>query len=647
MSASSAPSRPGRDLLFDDHELPRIRATLALPAFAAFWNGARHADLAADEKFLREQLNLGNTIVDLARAANILARSSFVHKITPDARHLAVARLALTRILEYRRWDWILEAGQHTVGVMRNGNTAIAAVLAADWLADELTAAEHAALVNLIANESGPAAERAVFGMTHHDQVVGWTMDPDSIGLTRVDVSRWPKILDLNNLRIIATSGLAAAASFLHGRHPRAAHWAAMARDSMQLFASRLPADGAFPEGPDYWHFTFNYYTVSLELLRRRCDIDLRNSCDFPAMTRYVQTVALPTRDVANGCLNIGDAFTKSGAEPLAWIGRHFRDTTANHLVLEPGTIRELPQSAWAAIWFDPTVPAKRSADIALDRVLFPGVVVSRSGWTATDSVLSLRSGEPENHEHADRNSLIFVAHGERLLTDPLKSAYGRSDPKWLLRLTEAHTALLIDGRGHQYHNGEEGTNASQAVAHLVDRRIGPDWMLASSDATDAYARAGLPVTLARRTVVFLKPDILLVLDEARLTAPLSVQTRWQVYNNDDQGSATATATTFTITRPHATLHATTAAAGAHQVSIGRLALPESGGHYPFAEATSAPALDHALFTICTATPHGGDHGELQLTRAGATWTVIGRHRERNVHVTFTLNSTATPTVVV
>lgn len=647
MSASSPAPVPGRHLLFDEDELPRIRATLAMPEFAAFWQSARTADLADDEKFLREQLDLKSTIKDLGRAANILARSSFVHKIAPDARHLAVARLALARMLEYRRWDWILEAGTDTVGVMRNGTTAIAAVLAADWLAGDLTAAEHAALVDFIGREVGPAAERAVFGMTYHDQVVGWTMDPDSAGLTRVDVSRWPRILDLNNLRIIATSGLAAAASFLHGRHPRATHWAAMARDSMRLFASRLPADGAFPEGPDYWHFTFNYYTVSLELLRRRCGIDLRDSCDFPAMTRYVQTVTLPTRDLANGCINIGDAFTKSGAEPLAWIGRHFRDTTANHLVLQPGTIRELPQSAWAAIWFDPTVPAKRSADIALERVLFPGVVVSRSGWEPTDSVLSFRSGEPENHEHADRNSLLFAAHGERLFTDPLKAAYGRSDPKWLLRLTEAHTALLIDGRGHQYHNGEEGTNASQAAAHLVDRRLGPDWMLAVSDATDAYARTGLPASLVRRTVVFLKPDILLVLDEVRLTAPLPVQTRWQVFNDDNQGSATTAAHTFTITRPHATLRATVAADGQLTLGTGRLALPEAGGLYPFAEVVSAPAREHTLLTVCTATPQGEGHGDLTLTPTGSTWTVTGRHRQREVRVAFTLHASAAPTVIV
>jgi hypothetical protein len=646
MGMPSAPSL-AHSLLFDRSDLPRIRATLQRPEFTAFWDSLRGADLADDERFLREELKLNEPNKDLLRAVNILQRCAFVQVLEPGTAQPALARLALDRMLAYRRWDWILEAGRDTVGVMRNGSTSVGAVLAADWLGTGLSDEAHDALGHYIANEAGPAAERAIFGMTHHDQVVGWTMDPDTVGIPRVDVSRWPQILDLNNLRIIATSGLAAAAAHLWDRDPRARRWAEMARDSLRLFASRLPANGTFPEGPDYWHFTFTYFLVSVELLRRRCGIDLRDACDFPAMTRYVQTVAVPTRDNPVTCLNIGDAFRTSGAEPLAWIGRHYRDATANHLVLSPGAVRtDTVTTAWATIWFDPTVPARRSADLALDRVLFPGIVVSRSGWTATDSVCSLRSGEPENHEHADRNSLIFTAHGERLLHDPLKAAYWRTDPKWLLRLTAAHTAVLIDGRGHQYHEGEEGTNASQAAARLTDHRIGPDWMSAVSDATDAYARAGLPVARIQRTVVFLKPDVLIVCDEVRLTAALSVQTRWQAFNDDGKGSVTAKAATFTITRPHATLQAVSTGTGDLTVTAGQLPLPEEGGIYPFAAVTSAPALEHCLVTVCTAAPREESHGQLTAMFADNAWQIVGRHRLRSVRVTLRSVSGDAPVVV-
>ncbi|MCB1104767.1 MAG: heparinase II/III family protein [Opitutaceae bacterium] len=622
-------------LLFDPSELPRIKTTLARPEFASFWRYAREADLADDERFLREEIKLDHPNADLARAANILQRSAFVHAIEPDPRQLAIARLALQRVLEFPRWDWILEAGRDTVGAMRNGTTSIAVVLSVDWLANDLTEAEHAAAVKFIADEAAPAAERAVFGMTHHDQVVGWGMDPAAQGFDQayldIDFSRWPAILDVNNLRIIATSGLAAAAAFLHGRHPRAAEWAAMADASMRLFVSRLPQDGSFPEGPDYWHFTFNYYMVSAELLRRHCGIDGRDAFDFPAMARYVQMVSVPTISAPDSCLNIGDAFKMSGAEPLAWIGRHFRDSTANQLVLQPGTIRDLPVSAWAAIWFDPTVPATRSADLPRDRVMFPGIVISRSGWGAEDAVLSLRSGEPENHEHADRNSLIFTAHGERLLHDPVKASYMRTQPKWQLRLTAAHTALLIDGRGHQYHNGEEGTNASQAHAKLVDYRTGRDWMLATSDAADAYTKAGLPVTRAQRTVIYFKPDVVIVFDEVDLTAALPVQTRWQADNHDGQAGVTSQSNGFTITRPNAWLQGRVVAGAACTINHDILPLPADEGVYPFAEVVSAAAQSHRLLTVCSATPTGDVHADWKITREPDGWLVTGTHRERAV----------------
>ncbi|MBW7894046.1 MAG: heparinase II/III family protein [Opitutaceae bacterium] len=638
-------------LLFDADELPRIRATLARPEFAAYWRSAREADLADDERFLRDELKLEQVNVDLVRASNILQRSAFVHAVAPDPAHLAVARLALNRILAFRRWDWILEAGTDTVGVMRNGTTSIAVVLGADWLAPDLTEAERDAVASYLARESAPAAARAVGGMNQPDQVVGWGMDPAAAGFDAayraVNFSRWPRILDVNNLRIIATSGLAAAAAYLHGRHPQAEKWAAMAEASLRLFVSRLPADGAFPEGPDYWHFTFDYYFVSAELLRRRCGIDVRDAYDFPAMARYLQLVTLPTHDTPNGCINVGDAFRAAGAESLAWIGRHFRDGTANQLALQPGILRLEANSAWAAIWFDPTVPARRSADLLPDRVLFPGIVVSRSGWTVDDAVLALRSGEPENHEHADRNSVFYAAFGERLLNDPLKASYLSSHPLWLLRLTAAHTTVLIDGQGHQYHKGEEGTNASQAAATLEDYRTGRDWMCATSDAADAYRRAGLPAQAVQRTVVFLKPDLVIICDRLTLTEARPVEARFQVFNNDGHGTVTADAAGFLITRPHATLQARTAGLAPLTVTAAQLDLPAEHGVYPYAAVASAAATSHEFVTVCTAAPAGTAHGELTIKHDGSAWQIRGTHRDRAVQVSLQTGNNLRPIVTI
>lgn len=635
----------GQALLFDASELPRIKRTLERPEFTNFWEKNRDADLADDLKFLSDEIKLNEPVKDLARAANILMRCAFVHAITNDEAQLPIAKLALDRILSYKRWDWVLEDGSDTVGAMRNGTTTTAVVLALDWLGDHIDAEQRAAVDDYISKEAAPAAQRAVFGMTHHDQVKGWTMDPDAIGFHRVDVSRWPEILDKINLRIIATSGLAAAAAYMQGRHPDADQWAQEAQASLRLFASREQPDATFPEGVSYWSFTYTYYCLCLELLRRNCGRDDRGVLDFPAMARYVQGATVPAHDGLTDCINVSDASTIASPEPLAWIARNFRDTTSNYLLSLPGTVRENPASFWAAIWFDETVPARRAADTPLDRIITPGVVISRSGWEVSDSVLSLRTGEPENHEHADRNSLIFFSNGERLINDPLRASYNPPESRWQLRLLPAHSAVLIDGQGHIYHNGEEGTNASTARATLQDYRTGRDWMIAVSDAADAYQRADLPAEQVQRTVVYLKPETLIILDRVKLSEPRSVQARFQVFNDDNQGQVTTTDRGFTVTRPHATLQAQVATLQTRTIEVGHLPIENEEENYPYAEISCPESNHHEILTIATAAPSSGIHGNLICEHSETGWHIRGTHDGREIDVTVS-TGTDIPSIV-
>lgn len=637
-----------RGLLFDADDLPRIRATLQRPEFAGFWRFAQEADLAADTRFITKELRSANLIVDAARVHDILLRCAFVHAVAPDPKQLALARLALHRLLEYPRWDWILEDGHLTVGVMRGAGFCTTLALASEWLAADLTADEQAAITRRMGEEGGPACYRAVYGETHPGEVKGWTMDPTSDGLNLADVSRWPVILDKTNLRIIATSGLLSAAVHLYGRHPDAAQWLDLGRASLKRYAGFLPADGSFEEGIGYWDFTFTYYIFSLEILRRKLGIDDRHLVNFPAMANYTATMAMPTASNPVDSINIGDAGTAASATPLAWIAREYQNPVAQYLIDQPGTVRPVWNSAWAAIWFDPGVPDQLPADLPLDRLCAPDVVISRSGWKIPDSVLAFRSGGPTNHEHADRNSILFKAHGERLLNDPLHASYSPKAPKWLLRETVAHTSVLIAGRGHIYHHGEEGTNASPAAAILQAHVTGPGSMYAISDATDAYRRAALPVRLVQRTVIFLKPDVLIIADRISLTEPQPVQARFQVFNEDGKGHATAETRGFTITRPFATLHARVLGTGETQVAAGQLALPAAEGVYPFIELTSAAAREHTFVTVCTAAPTVPailPHGELTLARTDHRWTITGQHADQKIAVTLTYPATGLPVI--
>jgi hypothetical protein len=261
------------------------------------------------------------------------------------------------------------------------------------------------------------------------------------------------------------------------------------------------------------------------------------------------------------------------------------------------------------------------------------------------DSVLGLRSGGPANHEHADRNSVVFKAYGERLLHDPLKAAYPNTLPHWILRLTPAHTAVLINGKGHQYHDGREGTNASWAEAKVVRYEPSSTAMLVTSDATQAYRLVHSDVKSVLRTLIFLKPDIVLVFDRVTLgSAQAKVQLRFQVYNGDGKGTSTVGKEGFLIKRPLASLKGTVATQTPFEVTSGEHAVPKDIGVYPYVEVGTGDSLDHHILTVLTAQRVGKEHGKVTIVSKGSLWTANVEHNGQAKTVTINVDE-AVPTI--
>lgn len=653
--------QPGPDhgLLFDAEDVPRIRANLESPRFAELRALIFPADLAANERFLRDELRMENLVVDMLRARQILERAALAYAVSRDAQQLALARLALGRLCDYERWDYFLEGGHQTVGLQRAAEATIACCLALDWLGTELTPAERERVEHNIATKGAPACYTSLYGMKYPDRVRGWTLDPrEGFGFT-LDLRRWPLILNATNLKVIPTCGLGFAGIVLQGRHPDVAKWLDLSRQSARAYAgSMIGADGSFDEGIGYWSYTLLHLALLAEALYRRTGIDDRALLNYPGTVRYALHMAMPTLpppgadavaaapnrrpEPAQDTVNFGDASRSIDVTIAPWVARTQGDALSAYVGHEIGGLKQFP----AAVWYRAEAVGQPPGPELLDVRMLNDLVISRTGWRAEDGVLALRSGGPSNHEHADRNSIIFKAHGERLFHDPFHAAYAVKDPRWLLRLTEAHTAVLVGGKGHQYHDGSEGTNASWATARIVAYRTGADWMTVTSDATEAYALVNPAVTRVERTLIYLKPDVLLVLDRVRVALePLAVQVRFQVYNDDGQGKAEARADGFTITRPHASLTATAWSEGSLAIRSGRLELPAAEGEFPFIEAESAPALEHAVLTVCTAQRADGGHGALAVERRADGWRVTGAHNGRSVAVTVTLDGEAAPTV--
>jgi hypothetical protein len=151
--------------------------------------------------------------------------------------------------------------------------------------------------------------------------------------------------------------------------------------------------------------------------------------------------------------------------------------------------------------------------------------------------------------------------------------------------------------------------------------------MCVTSDATDAYALVLPEVRFVDRTVVVLKPDVVLLLDRVVLEKAHPVQLRFQAFNDDGRAQVTASGSTFSIQRPLAVAHGVAYSASAVKAETGRLALPDAEGVFPYAHVSSASGLRHEILTLVSTGPAHTAAANLAVTRETDGWSVAGEHR--------------------
>jgi hypothetical protein len=653
---------PTKGLFFDPEDLPRIRQNLEHPRLAYVKKMLREVDYAERLNFIRHESDLRNRVRHQAEIRKALEHGSFAYAVWEDPRDLELATTALERLLQYDPWDYFLEGDKHTIGFQRAPEASMAVVCALDWIGHKLDPTLVTEAERQVALKGAPACYLSLYGLMYPDRVQGWTINhrDDDIGVD-IDLARWPLILNATNLKIIPTCALGMVALWLQGRHPQADKWLQMARRSAQSFAPMYGLDGSYDEGIGYWGYTTMHMAMLAETVFRRLGIDERDLINYPGCTRYATVMSMPALgeayqdptekkaynavpkgayDPSIDIVNFGDANSGTDTTVTAWTGRTSDDPHSRYISHHLGSLKHYH----AAFWFEPEGEMAPPPADWLDARLDNDWVISRTDWSPASTVIALRSGGPANHEHADRNGLIYKAHGERMFHDPFKAAYVTTHPRWLLRLTEAHSAVLIDGQGHQYHDGSEGTNASWARATVTGYEANPQAMQVTSDATEAYQLVIDKVQRVDRSVLFLKPDVLLVLDRLETSEPAEFTARYQVFNEDTRASARAAGTGFTISRPRAGVQGSChTLSGEPTVERDILDLPEENAEFPFIAATSPSGTSHALLTVTTAVPAGETHGDLKVERTDTGWHVTGSHRGLAIDVSVDAARTTLP----
>lgn len=608
-------------LFFSGEDIERIRRNAGLEPFQAYWDELRMADVDADRHFLMEELQLNNQIRHLPRADRILEREAFLYAVTGEEERAELAHLALKRILQYHKWDYFIEAGKDIIGLQRAPETTVAVSKAYDWLGDRLTGKEKEEILKQLGDKGCEPCYRSLYGMRYPDRVVGWGFDPENSHFEERDMSRWPIILNTTNLKAVPLSGLGIGALVLDGIDSRVERWLEMATYSLQTFLNTFKPDGSYPEGGAYWDYVARTIIPFLEVLHRRRGEDRFDSANFVGMMEFMLALQMPFKGDPRATVNFGDSGGNLFSHVGFWIASKARDPLSQYLAAN----HSRGHDPLSLVWFDSSVPETVPGKVHYYHHLDLDWMVQRTGFGSDDLVLAMRSGDPANHEHADRNSVILKAFGEYLLVDHFHAPYDNKDPAWLLRTSPAHNTVLIDGKGHQYHDGREGTNSSLASAKIVREMRRRDFTLWSSDATQAYALVNNDVESVTRTVLFFPESMVVVLLDKLIkkTTPSILQARFHIDNSDGRGSGSATGPKFELIRPTALLSGTVGAAQGVDVEVGRLPIPEEHGVYPFVEAATGSAdLAPLLLTALVPTRTGSRAPDVDLRRLEGRWEV-------------------------
>jgi len=595
------------NLFYDPADLGSIRANartnLLGPMFRE-WAQQDPLQISAAWKVFSENLLFiggpGNR-----EALNALMQGSVAQLIEPTRERSRHLREAMRIMIHVPHWDFYRANGTTVLGTLRASSAIVRLLFARQVLADDLDADFDDEILRAIIEKGCLPCLLAIRGMNHPETVEGWGFDERHRDLTvlDLDVSRWPMILGSNNFRAVIASAIGIAAITLREKDDRASGWLELSVESMDRVMKFFEPDGSFYEGISYADYTLRTALAFFDVHQRQLGtVQFKDRYAFdPFIDHFLTMQAGRNADGSPDHVNFSDARVNVSPGVAAWIGRQ----TGNPLAQYVAEKRAVPRFFHDFLWFQPGQPVKppppalRNVRNDLDWIL------CRSGWEAGDAVLAFRSGGPANHEHADRNHLIFKAYGERLLHDQTGASYDRHHPLWLLRHSEAHNTVLVGGRGQQYHDGAEGTNESLSYANITRYEDLGHLVWWTSDATSAYRIDNYHIFKVERTVIFSKPDIVVILDQVKLRYwPQSVDVRFFPDHRDGAARLeTDGGSTFVLRRPMACLHGSVHARGDVRIAPRKLDVPEANGVYPFIEVSTDEALRHDVLTVLTALP--------------------------------------------
>jgi hypothetical protein len=450
-------------------------------------------------------------------AANKIPLLALAFLLSEDSKYLTAATDWAMASCGYPQWG----TGYFNGTDLAAGHQLFSLALVLDWLADRL-----------------PAEARTTLRRTLLER--GGRMYAAANGDLPVDVGFWRSSYISNHLWV-NMAGLAAAGLAL-GDEPVAKKWFALAVDKFRRSESFRGEDGASHEGIGYWTYGVEYL---LKFWQMAGDLtgEKPSSAWWKNTAAYRLYLGLPRKAWKEDytVVDIADCMRSDEYGPdhiLYRLAALNRDPRAQWLAAEvrrAGVTNSASQ--WLdLLWYDPLlVPQSPVGQPTLRHFEDMGIVSARSGWSGDESLVVFKCGPPAGHfaagkftfdpvgiahVHPDANHFVIFGCGEWLLRD---DGYAWKD-------TGQHNTLLIDGKG-QVGDGSAGFNSGGVKMISINPRV----IAANSsetvdriagDATTIYpVAAGLKRYV--RTLYFLKPDVLIVVDDIEVGEPRRLELRF------------------------------------------------------------------------------------------------------------------------
>lgn len=350
------------------------------------------------------------------------------------------------------------------------------------------------------------------------------------------------------NHTCVVHAGMLAAGCALWGDIEGAGRILRMTQEKLRLMVAALGCDGASAEGLAYGQYHQDFLLKSMTLADQLLGENHFENCDFLRnFTLFITQSALPRAGWTgqNIFMQFGDNDGPHWYGPdthLRIIASRYRDSRAQWfadlIAATPGSSGE-GSAYFNLLFYDPAVPTHSHDDLpTFHHLTDKDIVFMRSGWHDHAALLGVHCGPSQGHHaarkfrnnvagghmHPEAGTFLLHAGGEWLI----------KDAGYTQKFTAYRNTLLVNGIGQ---TGEGGLwfedlemRRGKPEGSIRHAQHGDLWDYIIADAANAYDPAARLTTFLRH-ILFIKPDVWVIVDELAAEADTTFDLRFHGVN--------------------------------------------------------------------------------------------------------------------